>query len=82
MTKKNKRNTKNSFKMTFKRWGTLAPQEHHRDTDCSMYNNPPMKMGIYAFPEKLASRLYVSSPCLSNGREQIPRKMKKVAIGC
>ena len=29
----NKRNQKNSYKMKFKRWGTLAPQEHNRHQD-------------------------------------------------
>lgn len=53
MTKKNKRNTKNSFKMTFKRWGTLAPQEHHREHDFYEYNDTSVKMGIFAFPEKI-----------------------------
>ena len=69
MTKKNKRNTKNSFKMTFKRWGTLAPQEHHREHDFYEYNDTPVKMGIFAFPEKLASHDGVSGPCVSNGRK-------------
>ncbi len=73
MIKKNKtkRNQKNNHKMTFKRWGTLVPQEHHCEPDnYSMYNNPPVKMGIFAFPEKFASRRDVSDPCISNGREQ------------
>ena len=72
MTKKNKtkRNSKNSYKMTFKRWGTLAPQEHLRENDFYCYHDVPVKMGIFAFPEKLTSRWDVSNPCLSNGRLQ------------
>jgi hypothetical protein len=72
MTKSNKtkRNSKNSFKMTFKRWGTLAPQEHTREEDFYDYNDTPVKMGIFAFPEKLASYQDVSGPCFSNGRLQ------------
>ena len=73
MIKKNKikRSQKNNHKMTFKRWGTLVPQEHHCEPDnYSMYNNPPVKMGIFAFPEKFASYNDVSAPCISNGREQ------------
>ena len=53
--------------MTFKRWGTLAPQEHHRKHDFNTYHGAPMKMGIYAFPEKFANYDDVSAPCLSNG---------------
>ena len=64
-----KNNQKNSNKMTFKRWGTLVPQEHHRGHDFYEYHDAPVKMGIYAFPEKFASYQDVSGPCLSNGRE-------------
>ena len=49
-----KRNSKNSFKMTFKRWGTLAPQAHYREDDFYKYHDSPVKMGIYAFPDRFA----------------------------
>lgn len=62
------RNSKNSFKLKFKRWGTLAPQEHLRSEDFYMYHDTPVKMGIFAFPERLASRECISGACISNGR--------------
>ena len=62
-----KNNQKNSNKMTFKRWGTLVPQEHHREYDFYTYHDAPVKMGIYAFPKKFASYDDVNAPCLSNG---------------
>ena len=64
-----KRKPKKSTKMIFKRWGTLAPQEHYRENDFYAYHDTPVTMGIFAFPEKFASRRDVSGPCLSNGRE-------------
>lgn len=64
-----KRKPKNSNKMIFKRWGTLAPQEHHREYEFYTYHNTPVKMGIFAFPEKFASYVHVKAPCISNGTE-------------
>ena len=61
--------------MTFKRWGTLVPQEHHREHDFYEYHDTPVKMGIFAFPEKFASYDDVSAPCLSNGTMQFARKL-------
>ena len=54
--------------MKFKRWGTLAPQEHNRNQDFFSYHDAPVKMGIFAFPEKFASRNDISGSCFSNGR--------------
>jgi hypothetical protein len=65
-----KNNQKNSHKMTFKRWGSLAPQEHHREHDFYEYHDAPVKMGIYAFPNKFANYDDVSAPCLSNDTKQ------------
>lgn len=68
-----KRNSKNSFKMTFKRWGTLAPQAHYREDDFYKYHDSPVKMGIYAFPDRFAWYPVVGGPSICNGRKYYVR---------
>ena len=68
-----KRNSKNSFKMTFKRWGTLAPQAHYREDDFYKYHDSPVKTGIYAFPDRFAWYPGVGGPSICNGREYYVR---------
>ena len=68
-----KRNSKNSFKMTFKRWGTLAPQAHYREDDFYKYHDSPVKMGIYAFPDRFAWYPGVGGPSICNGRKYYVR---------
>lgn len=68
-----KRNSKNSFKMTFKRWGTLAPQAHYRGDDFYKYHDSPVKMGIYAFPDRFAWYPGVGGPSICNGRKYYVR---------
>ena len=77
-----KRNSKNSFKMTFKRWGTLAPQAHYRGDDFYKYHDSPVKMGIYAFPDRFAWYPGVGGPSICNGRKYYVRDEngKKIMI--
>lgn len=59
--------------MTFKRWGTLAPQAHYREDDFYKYHDSPVKMGIYAFPDRFAWYPGVGGPSICNGRKYYVR---------